>query len=226
MAQKTLCLCPCGQKVDQKTLRRHFAGHARPQIRALQMYANAGSPTTPLPSLRKRHRHPTTSPSTPLQVKKQSSKLRTARHITTPQQLPALGPKSSPQRPIFSPLDPPPSPLITGVISETPLPPSHILDDFVGHTDEAQSLNSDADIIPFSPLSSPVQPHHSHLIIDASDDEEPDPSGPDSNNSDDEMASGTFRAQGSLVGDWEDINEELLRELESLGMWNQLLFLQ
>lgn len=229
MAQKIQCLCPCGRKVDQKTLRRHLNGHAQPQIRALQVrgHVSTGSPRTPLQSLRKQRRRLAISPSTPLHTtspglplcaKKQLLKPHTRKHIQ-------LRPQSSPGDVL--PLNPlPPPPVITGN-DRPPSPlPQALFEDSIGQAlgaSQAEFSDDDTGVILPSLFSTPIPPRGRHAIDIDSDNERGDSGsseGDDSHgaSSNDEISLDSFLAQDCFVGDWEDINEDLIQQLESLGM--------
>jgi hypothetical protein len=229
MAQKVQCLCPCGRKVDQKTLRRHVSGRAQPQIRAFQVYGhvNTGSPRTPLQSLRKQRRRLAISPSTPLRttspglppcVKKRPLKSRKHTHRQ-------VRPLPSPSGDIL-PLDPPtPPPIITGNDSpSSPLPQAPFEGSALG-ANQAEFASDDTCVIPPSLFSTPIPPRGRHAIDFDSDDMGGDSGsskgdGGHGTSSDDEITLDSLLAQEYLVGDWEDINEDLLQQLELLGMWH------
>jgi hypothetical protein len=232
MAGKIKCLCPCGKKVDQKTLRRHVGGHARPKICALQIHGliSTGSARTPLQSLRKRQRRLATSPSTPrlatspgmpLHVKKPRSKLLFGKHTRL------RAPQSPPDVLHLNPL--PPSPIITNNDRPPSPSPQDRFEGSIGHpfsANEAELSTDDTSVIPPS-FSTPVPPRgHCAIVLDSDSEGEDFGSskGDNSASSDDEIALDALLVQDYVVGDWEDINEDLMDQLESLGMWHQLFF--
>jgi hypothetical protein len=82
----------------------------------------------------------------------------------------------------------------------------------------------DTGVIPPS-FSTPVPPRGHRAIVLDSDSEGEDfgsSKGDNSASSDDEIALDALLVQDYVAGDWEDINEDLMEQLESLGMWHQL----
>jgi hypothetical protein len=88
---------------------------------------------------------------------------------------------------------------------------------------QAEFSDDDTGVIPPPFFSTPIPPCGCHAIDVDSDDEGGDSGsskGDDGNSasSNDEISLDSFLAQDYFIGDWEDINEDLIQQLESLGM--------